>query len=167
MPSVLQSTGGADQLWVAVTRWGVGLPVQPLPKTGPGRGQTVPRAPGPPPPPPGSCSTTTAPPLPISLNFSLRLPFSALGLLSPLLTSPWRTLHHPASWTCEHTHTHANRLSRTHRHKAAWISTDRYSGSTRSGCGCPGDLGAAWREATSWPALSPERAPALSCVFVG
>lgn len=107
MPRALQNTGGADQLWVAVTRWGVGLPVQPLPKTGPGRGQTVPRAPGPPlhpdlaptpPPQPHRYPSASA-----SLCVSPSLPWDFSLLFSPLLGEPFTTLLHGPVNT--HTHT--------------------------------------------------------------
>ena len=127
------------------------------------------RGPRTPQPRPVSCSTSTAPPLPVRLSFSsLPLPFSALGLLSlllflPLLGEAFTTLPHGPV----HIHTHANRLSLGltdamqlgSAQPILWRYTVRLGLSMRPG--------AAWREAATWPAVSPERAPALPCVCVG
>ena len=168
MPSVPQNTGGADRLWVAVTGWGVGLPVQPLPKTGPGLGQTVPGAPGPshpdlsPTPPPQPQPYLSASASPLCLSLSLPWDFSLL-LFSPLLGEAFTTLPHGSV----NIHTHANRLSLGltdarqlgSAQPILWRYTVRLGLSRRPG--------AAWREAAAWPAVSPERAPALPCVCAG
>lgn len=113
MPSVLRSTGGADQLQVAVTGWGVGLPVQPLPRWGQAwsrqcQGPQDPPADLSPAPPPQPHPYPSASASPLCLSPSLPWDFSLL-LFLPLLGDPFTTLPHGPV----HTHTPANRLRLT------------------------------------------------------
>lgn len=83
MPRVPQNAGAADQLWVAVTWWGMGLPVIASAQDGARTGTDSARGPRTFPRPVSHSTTTPASSTSLSF-YSLPLPFYALGLLSSL-----------------------------------------------------------------------------------